>query len=510
MSIESGQKIEPRNEIWLLIATITASSMAMIDSTALNVALPALQKSLNISGAQLLWVVNSYLLFLSSLLLVGGSLGDYLGRKKIFMLGIGIFALSSIACGVSPNGLFLIIARAVQGIGGALMVPGSLTLIATLFPQEKKGRAIGTWSMFSALTTILGPVLGGVFANLGLWRWVFFINVPLGLMALWILSFKIPESKIRKKEGALDFSGALFITFSLGFATYGFIQASEWSFSNPIIIASLLLSVVFFSIFIVIEKRAKNPLMPLFLFRNNTFSALNFLTFLIYGGLGAVLFFLPLNIIQIQGYSEIIAGLGILPFGILISVLARISGKWVDKYGFKKLLIIGPLITAIGFAAFSIIGYIGNTMTFIYTFLPVLIICGIGMGLTVVPLTTGIMMSIKESHTGAASGINNTIARAASVIVLAIMGSLALIQFKKDFKSDMDLNSYTLEQREHLDKELLKFAEAKAPEIFNEEEKDRINLNIRESFLTIYKHVCLIGAFMPLIGAVFIYFYVRE
>lgn len=502
--------ISPDKEIWLLIATITASSMAMIDSTALNVALPALQKSLGITGAQLLWVVNSYLLFLSSLLLVGGSLGDYLGRKKVFIIGIGLFTLSSMACGLSPNGMFLIISRALQGIGGALMVPGSLTLIAALFPKEKKGWAIGTWSMFSALTTILGPVLGGIFANLGLWRWVFFINIPLGIMAILILTTKIPESKVEKNEGALDYIGAILITFSLGFATFGFIQSSELGFSNPYIYSSLIVSVLFFSLFILIEKKAKNPLMPLFLFKSNTFSSLNLLTFLVYGALGAVLFFLPLNIIQIQGYSEIVAGLGILPFGLLISFLARVSGKWVDRYGFKKLLIIGPIITAIGFSSFSLIGYIGNDISFLYTFLPALIICGIGMGITVVPLTTGIMNSIEDQFTGAASGINNTIARAAGVIALAILGSYALIQFKTDFKEDMSLKSYSKVEKQALEAELLKFAEAKAPSILSREEQDEINLNIRESFLEIYKYVCLLGGAMPLMGAFLIYFYVKE
>ncbi len=509
-NMDAKEKIAPKNEIWLLIATITASSMAMIDSTALNVALPALQKSLGITGAQLLWVVNSYLLFLSSLLLVGGSLGDYMGRKKVFMIGIGIFTISSLACGISPNGLFLIIARSVQGIGGALMIPGSLTLIASLFPQEKKGWAIGTWSMFSALTTILGPVLGGIFANLGLWRWVFFINIPLGIMAIWILMSKIPESKIQKNEGSLDYIGALMITLSLGFATYGFIQSSEWTFSHPFIYGSLILSAIFFILFILIEKKAKNPLMPLFLFKNNTFSSLNLLTFLVYGSLGAVLFFLPLNIIQIQGYSEIVAGLGILPFGLLISFLAKASGKWVDKYGFKRLLIIGPIITGIGFGSFSLIGYTGNNISFLYTFLPALILCGIGMGLTVVPLTTGVMLSIEDKFTGAASGINNTIARAAGVIALAILGSYALIQFKADFKEDMSMKSYTAVERQALENELLNFAEAKAPEIFTDEEQFEINTNIRESFLDIYQYICLIGGAMPILGAFLIYFYAKE
>ena len=237
--MHQNTKIAKDKEIWLLIATISASSMAMIDSTALNVALPALQKSLGIKGSELLWVVNSYLLFLSSLLLVGGALGDFLGRKKVFMWGIGLFTLASFICGLSNSGLFLIVARVFQGIGGALMLPGSLTLIAALFPQERKGWAIGTWSMFTALMTIVGPVLGGVFASLGLWRWVFFINIPLGFFALWILYKHIPESKA-SVIGSLDYLGGALITFCLVFASYGFIQSAEWGFTHPIIFGSLI------------------------------------------------------------------------------------------------------------------------------------------------------------------------------------------------------------------------------------------------------------------------------
>lgn len=502
-------KIAKNKEIWLLISTILASGMAMIDSTALNVALPALQKSLDISGTQLLWVVNSYLLFLSALLLVGGAMGDVLGRKRVFMFGIGIFTLSSLACGISPDGYLLIIARAIQGIGGALMVPGSLTLIAALFPQERKGWAIGTWSMFSALTTIIGPVLGGIFASLGLWRWVFFINIPIGIFTLWILYTKIPESK-SAQGGKLDLLGALLATLCLGLLTFGFIQSSDWGFDSWIVVSSIIASILFLILFISQEKRSQNPLMPLFLFNNQSFTALNVLTFLVYGALGVVLFFLPLNIIQIQGYSEIIAGLGILPFGLLIAFLARISGRWVDKYGYKKMLIIGPLITAIGFSSFTLIGYTGNGISFLYTFLPALIVCGIGMGITVVPLTTGIMLCINENYTGAASGINNTLARAASVIALAIIGSIALISFEKNFKSEETYLSLEENQKSIIDLEISKFAEAKAPKIFEVELQEIINKQFKINFLRIHNWICILGGILPVLGSVLVLMYVKE
>lgn len=503
-------KIAPEKEIWLLIATILASSMAMIDSTALNVALPALQRSLGLNGSGLLWVVNSYLLFLSALLLAGGSLGDFLGRKKVFTIGIIIFTLSSFFCGIAFNGMMLIVARAFQGIGGALMVPGSLTLIAALFPPEKKGAAIGTWSMFSALTTIIGPVLGGILAGAGLWRWVFFINLPLGVFAIWILLSKIPESKAKTDNKSIDYLGAILITLSLGFLTFGFIQASELGFRSPTIYSSLGLAILLFIAFLKREKSTKSPLIPLFLFNNSTFSGLNAMTFVVYGALGSVLFFLPLNIIQVQGYSEIIAGLGILPFGLLIAFLARVSGKWVDRFGFKKLLIIGPIITSIGFMSFSLIGYIGNGISFLYTFLPTLICCGIGMGLTVVPLTTGVMVCINEDYSGVASGINNTLARAAGVIALSLLGSIALLQFQNDFKSQFSMKQLSSVEQIQMDQELLKFAEAKAPQNFDLVIQEDINNILKNSFLNIFNFISIIGGLLPLIGAGIVLIYVKE
>ncbi|MEM7297471.1 MAG: MFS transporter [Bacteroidota bacterium] len=285
---------------WTLLSTILASSMAFIDSTALNVILPSLQRDLGATGADLFWVLNSYLLMLAALIIVGGSLGDKLGRVRIFMIGILIFTIGSIACGFSQDIMQLIIFRSVQGIGGALMIPGSLAIISAVFSKNEKGKAIGTWSAATTIVTVCGPVLGGALADIGLWRLIFFINVPLGVLSLWALKYKVPETK---EPGAttVDWSGAILLTLSLAALTFGFLEMPEWGYQHPVVIISLVAGVIFLIFFLVTEKRVGEPMVPLNLFQNRTFSGVNLLSFFLYAALGAVMLFLSLNIIQIQG-----------------------------------------------------------------------------------------------------------------------------------------------------------------------------------------------------------------
>ncbi|MDZ7846751.1 MAG: MFS transporter [Owenweeksia sp.] len=331
-----------------LTTAIMASSMAFIDSTALTVALPALQRSLGLDGSQLLWVVNAYTLFLASLMLLGGSLGDLFGKRQVFMIGIALFTVFSALCGLAQSGPALIIGRALQGAGGALMVPGSLALITATFPKQKRGSAIGTWSMLSAFTTILGPVVGGYLAGEGLWRAIFLINLPLGVASFLILWLKVPEP-VRTLGKRLDWQGGLLATLAFGGITYGFIEASEKGFDQWYLWLAIGLGTLALLLFIVIEARSPKPMMPLALFRSATFSGANALTLFVYGALGAILFFVPLNLIQIQGYPEHLAGFAILPFGATIALLARFSGRWTDRVGRKTPLIAGPLVTGAAF-----------------------------------------------------------------------------------------------------------------------------------------------------------------
>ncbi len=323
----------PTTERWILFASILASSMAFIDGSALNVALPSLQADLQASGAQLLWIVNAYLLMLAALILVGGSLGDKLGRKKIFMLGIGLFLLASLACGLAPTIEIMIGARVVQGVGGALMIPGSLAIISASFGDDRRGRAIGTWSAATTLVTIAGPLLGGFLADAGLWRGIFLINIPLGVTALLVLFFKVPESHDEQAAPGIDYLGAGLASLGLAGLTYGFISAPRLGFGAPSVAGALLGGATALAAFVFVESRSNHPMMPLQLFRSRTFSGANLLTLFLYGALSVGMFFLSLNLVQAQNYSQSLAGLAFTPFAVLISVLSRLTGGLADRYG---------------------------------------------------------------------------------------------------------------------------------------------------------------------------------
>jgi len=311
---------------WVLAATILGSSMAFIDGTVVNVALPVLQTDLNASATQVQWVVEAYSLFLAALILVGGSLGDLFGRRRIYAIGITLFTAASVLCGLSPNVIFLIIARAVQGIGGALLVPGSLAIISASFDKERRGRAIGTWSGFTAITSALGPVLGGLLVQYASWRWVFFINVPLAAIVLGLLFWRVPESRDEEDRESLDWWGALLATLGLGAIVYGLIESSDLGLGHPLVLSALVIGVAALIAFLFVEARTATPMLPLSLFRSKTFSGANLLTLLLYAALGGALFFVPFNLIRVQGYTPTAAGAANLPFILLMFLLSRWSG----------------------------------------------------------------------------------------------------------------------------------------------------------------------------------------
>jgi EmrB/QacA subfamily drug resistance transporter len=414
---------------WILFAAILASSMAFIDGSALNVALPSIQADLHASGAQLLWVVNAYLLMLAALILVGGSLGDHLGRKKIFMLGITLFLLASCACGLAPSIAFLIGARVAQGIGGALMIPGSLSIITAAFEPQRRGRAIGTWSAATTLVTIAGPALGGVLADAGLWRGVFLINLPLGLAALVALFLKVPESHDEREVSAIDYPGAVLASLGLAGLTYGFISAPNYGFGDARAYATLIGGAVALVAFGVVEARSPHPMMPLRLFRSNTFAGANLLTLFLYGALTAGMFFLSLNLVQVQGYSQSAAGFAFTPFAILLATLSRLTGGLVDRYGPRVPLIAGPGLAGLAFLLFALVGLTGGVQDYWTTFFPGIVVFGIGMAITVAPLTATVMGAVSARFSGTASGINNAVSRTAGVLALAIIGAVALLLF---------------------------------------------------------------------------------
>ncbi|HXI57555.1 MAG TPA: MFS transporter [Polyangia bacterium] len=418
---------------WVLAATILGSSLSFIDGTVVNVALPVLQQKLQASAAQTQWVVESYTLLLSAFLLVGGALGDRLGRKRVFAVGVSIFAVASMLCGISPDANVLIAARALQGFGAALLMPGSLAIISAHFGEHGRGRAIGTWSGFTAITTASGPVLGGWLVQHASFRWIFFINIPIAVAVLILTRWKVVESRDPQATGPLDWSGAALAAAGLGALVYGLIAFPSpahrtWSIGAVALGGVLLLA------FGKVEQTKTSPMLPLSLFRSKAFLGANLLTLFLYAALGGMLFFWPFMLIGVQGYAPAAAGAAMLPFVVILFVLSRWSGALADRYGARRPLIVGPAIAGVGFLLFALPGLHGSYAS---TYLLPAVVLGLGMAISVAPLTTVVMSSVPEGRAGVASAVNNAVARTAGLLAIAVLGVVVSLVFSHALRGQL-------------------------------------------------------------------------
>jgi EmrB/QacA subfamily drug resistance transporter len=416
----SGPALSAARKRWILAATVLGSSLTFIDGSALGVALPSIQNDLGAGPAAVQWVSNAYLLTLGALVLIGGAAGDRFGRRRVFLIGVAVFALASIGCGLAPTVEWLIVGRAVQGVGAALLTPGALALIGATFPPDERGKAFGTWAGAGALFGMVGPLVGGWLADHADWRFIFWMNIPLAILTVGLTLKAVPESRDDDARG-LDGLGALLAMTGLGALTWSLTAAPDLGWRAPGILAGLIGGVVLLAGFLVAEARERHPMMPLGLFRSSVFSGINLLTLLLYFALSGAMFFLPYDLIRVQGFSATLAGAAMLPFAVIMGLFSGLAGKLADRFGARLSLSLGPVLAGLGLALLALpgpgAGYVDGPLAG-------MTVLAVGMTLAVGPLTAAVMGAVEPGHTGIASGVNNAVARVAGLLAVALLGVL--------------------------------------------------------------------------------------
>jgi EmrB/QacA subfamily drug resistance transporter len=481
------------------VAAILGSTMAFVDGTVVNVALPVMEREMRASVDAMQWVVEAYALLLASLVLVGGALGDRLGRRRVFVSGVLGFSVASAVCGFAPSVGFLIFARAVQGTFAALLVPGSLALIGAAYPDDARPAAIGTWSAATSIAAAVGPLLGGWAVVHTSWRVIFFFNVPLGGAVALIATRKVEETRDSEAGKRIDLAGASLAILSLGAIVWALLEAPNLGgISSPRVLVPLGSGAALLALFVFVEGRSRDPMVPLGLFRSRAFAATNLVTLFLYAALGACLFFVPFDLIQVQGYSPAGAGAALAPMVVLISVLSRRAGALVPKYGARPLLVVGPLLAALGFALLAVPSVGG---TYWSTFFGGVTFLGLGMGVTVAPLTATVMGSVDPRHTGVASGINNAVSRAAGLLAVAALGVMLVERFDATLDRELSKLSLPGDVLAVVARERPKLAAADLPSTFGEGLRRTLERAFEAAFVSGFRALMFACAALAILSA---------
>jgi EmrB/QacA subfamily drug resistance transporter len=502
----SRAPMDRKREKWILAATIIASTMAFSDMTIVNVALPVLQDSLGASFAAVQWVVEAYTLVLSAMILVGGAIGDLYGRRRVFSIGIVIFALASLGCGLAPDAEILILARGVQGFGAALMMPGSLAIVSASFPRDRQGDAIGLWSASTGISMAVAPAFGGWLIDTFSWHAAFLINLPLAALALAITLRFVPESRSDHAR-ALDLIGMALAILGLGALTYGLIAAGEHGFADLHSAGPMLGGVLALVLFVLAEKRARDPMVPLRMFKLPNFGGIQAYTFLLWAALHGTTFFVPFRLMQVQGLKPTEAGMALLPLVIIASLLARWFGKIADKVDPRRLLVGGAILTGCGFLLLAL----PDAQThYLIGFMPPLILMGLGMGMCQVPVTVVALNAAGPSHVGTSSAINNMAARTGGLIAIAVFGLVLAHGFSAALTPALQAAGLPDTARAALELQRAKLAGAIVPADLSPEQQAAAAAAIKSAFISGYRWAMCVAGAMAFVSALVALRFIRR
>jgi EmrB/QacA subfamily drug resistance transporter len=497
-STRASALCQPTSRPWVIAAASLGSGMAFLDSTVMNVALPAVQIELGASAREVQWSYGAFALVLSALILVGGTLGDRFGRRRLFVIGAAIFGAASLWCALVPDPGLLVVARTVQGLGGALLIPASLAIVGASFEGKQRARAIGAWGALSGLAMAVGPVLGGLLVEYVSWRAAFLMAPAMAIVAIPIALSHVPESRDPDAR-RLDLAGAILATSGMAGVVYALIESSARGYGDARVLAALVLGLIALSAFVLVEQHARNPMVPPSLFHSRSFTGANLVTLLFYIALTGSLFFLPFLMMQVHGYSAFVAGSVFLPFVAMALVIGRFSGRISARFGAKLPLIVASLAVAAGLLLFALPG--ADHGSYWISFFPAMVVQGFGMALAITPMTTVALGSVEDEHSGMASGVNNAVARVAGLLAVAVLGAFIYGAFSWSLDARLERMDMPGEVRTAMEAAKADLGAAEAPAGVNEGMEARIERAIDESFVVGFRTVMLASAGLALANA---------